>query len=444
MKIRIELTEKNCTLTPIPTVSEANKSDATYLSEASPTVPASKEAGTVEAFPTVPVSEEAGRAAEEAGTGGAEEEPVVPELGLTLAAAELEAYASSRHTHPVTDVTVTVPDGDIPVVEAWAGTGVATATPPSDILLKRITSAVMGAINRYFTDAARAGLFTRPLRVACALRLKDGKYAAVGTPRLLTPADRAPLVVIRELQFGGTTLRTRVELMNTPQTLTADIPAFEVPADLAEKVTHLDIIATRQCDVLAGDESVEGIRSYTLYGENVRIWNYRRLEADVVAEAAENDRAFRVIASVPITEATPGKTGIRLPLGRKNLDDWESFPKADIDSAGGKDPDQPDEPEVPHTHVMLATEPLDLGLPEREKRVRGVTLRGLFERDADDIEMTLYASHHRERWHRLATSRGPHIRFLRAVRCRWLRVEARLRREAKVDALTFSIADHRD
>lgn len=444
MKIRIELTEKNCTLTPIPTVSEANNSDAAYLSEASPTVPAAKEAGTVEAFPTVPVSEEAGRAAEEAGTGGAEEEPTVPELGLTLAAAELEAYASSRYTHPVTDVTVTVPDGDIPVVEAWAGTGVATATPPSDILLKRITSAVMGAINRYFTDASRAGLFTRPLRVACALRLKDGKYAAVSTPRLLTPADRAPLVVIRELQFGGTTLRTRVELMNTPQTLTADIPAFEVPAHLAEKVTHLDIIATRQCDVLAGDESVEGIRSYALYGENVRIWHYRRLEADVVAEAAENDRSFRVIASVPIAEATPGKSGIRLPLGRKNLDDWESFPKADIDNTGGKDPTEPDEPEVPHTHVMLSTEPLDLGLPEREKRVRGVTLRGIFERGADDIEMTLYASHHRERWHRLATSRGPHIRFLRAVRCRWLRVEARLRREAKIDALTFSVADHRD
>lgn len=436
MKIRIELTEKNCTLTPIPTVSEANKSDATYLSEASPTVPAAKEAGTVEAFPTVPVSEEAGRAAEEAGT--------VPELGLTLAAAELEAYASSRYTHPVTDVTVTVPDGDIPVVEAWVGTGVATATPPSDILLKRITSAVMGAINRYFTDASRAGLFTRPLRVACALRRKDGKYAAVGTPRLLTPADRAPLVVIRELQFGGTTLRTRVELMNTPQTLTADIPAFAVPAELAATVTHLDIIATRQCDVLAGDESVEGIRSYALYGENVRIWHYRRLEADVVAEAAENDRSFRVIASVPIAEATAGKTGIRLPLGRKNLDDWESFPKADIDSAGGNDPDQPDEPEVPHTHVLLATEPLDLGMPEREKRVRGVTLRGVFGRGTDDVEMTLYASHHRERWHRLATSRGPHIRFLRAVRCRWLRVEARLRSGAKVDALTFSVADHRD
>lgn len=444
MKIRIELTEKNCTLTPIPTVAEANKSDATYLSEASTTVPEAKEAGTVEAFPTVPVSEEAGRAAEEAGTVGAEEEPTVPELGLRLAAAELEAYASSRYTHPVTDVTVTVPDGDIPVVEAWVGTGVATATPPSDILLKRITSAVMGAINRYFTDAARAGLFTRPLRVACALRLKDGKYAAVGTPRLLTPADRAPLVVIRELQFGGTTLRTHVELMNTPQTLTADIPAFEVAAELAANITHLDIIATRQCDVLAGDESVEGIRSYALYGESVRIWHYRRLEADVVAEAAENDRSFRVIASVPIAEATPGKTGIRLPLGRKNLDDWESFPKADIDSAGGKDPDQPDEPEVPHTHVMLATGPLDLGLPEREKRVRGVTLRGIFERGADDIDMRLYASHHRERWHRLATSRGPHIRFLRAVRCRWLRVEARLRREAKVDALTFSVADHRD
>lgn len=302
----------------------------------------------------------------------------------------------------------------------------------------------MGAINRYFTDAARAGLFTRPLRVACALRRKDGKYAAVSTPRLLRPADRAPLVVIRELQFGGTTLRTHVELMNTPQTLTADIPAFEVAAELAEKVTHLDIIATRQCDVLAGDESVEGIRSYALYGENVRIWHYRRLEADVVAEAAENDRAFRVIASVPIAEATAGKTGIRLPLGRKNLDDWESFPKADIDSAGGNDPDQPDEPEVPHTHVMLTTKPLDLGLPEREKRVRGVTLRGVFGRGTDDVEMTLYASHHRERWHRLATSRGPHIRFLRAVRCRWLRVEARLRRGAKVDTLTFSVADRRD
>lgn len=409
MKIRIVLNEKNCSLTPV--ASEPDSPDGNISGIENP--------------------------GSGAATGGA----AMPDVGLRLTPAELEAYASSRYTHSVTDVTVTVPDADIPVVSAWAGTGVATDTPPSDILLKRITSAVMAAINRYFTDAAREALFTRPLRVAYGLRLQDGSYAALSSPRLLTPADRAPLVVIRELQFGGTTLRTRVEIMNTPMALTADIPAFSIPEELAPLVTHLDIIATRQCDVLAGDEAVEGIRGYSLYGENVRIWHYRRLSTDVVLEAAENDKTFRVIASVPIAEAMAGKSGMTLPLGRKNLADWNSFPTAKTDPANETDPD---EPEIPHTHVMLATEPLDLGMPEREKRVRGVTLRGIFDRGADDMTMTLYGSHHRDRWHALATSRGPHIRFLRAVRFRWLRVEARLRRGATVDALTFSVADRRD
>ena len=55
------------------------------------------------------------------------------------------------------------------------------------------------------------------------------------------------------------------------------------------------------------------------------------------------------------------------------------------------------------------------------------------------IEISLYGSHHREKWRLLASARGAHIRLLRAMRYRWLRVEITARAGSAFDALTFEV-----
>ena len=56
--------------------------------------------------------------------------------------------------------------------------------------------------------------------------------------------------------------------------------------------------------------------------------------------------------------------------------------------------------------------------------------------------MTLYGSHHREHWRKLASARGGMLRRLRGVRYRWLQVEVDtdIRSGDRLDALTFDVA----
>lgn len=370
----------------------------------------------------------------------------LPEARWALTSRIPSAYASSRYSHPVTPVNVSVPDGDTATVTGWLGN--ATGNAASETLVKRMTTAVTGAMTSYFTACAREALFTRPFRIGYALRLADGTHAAPRAARLLLPSTAAPLMIVREPRMSGNTLQTLTEIVNNPMKLTVSLDPFTLPDDLAPRVTHLDFYATRQCDVLTGDEQVTAIRSSQYFGEDVNVWSYRRMSEDLVREAAMADTAFRIIGSVPVAKATAGISSLELPSELKNLSDWNNYPALGADDTA--DPDDPDNPARPYTHVVISTTPLDLGLPETHKHIRGLTVRGVFprchgmspaeKRESDQsLKVSLYGSHHRERWHLLARSAGPHIRLLRAVRYRWLRVEITAPRESEVEALVFEV-----
>ena len=89
-------------------------------------------------------------------------------------------------------------------------------------------------------------------------------------------------------------------------------------------------------------------------------------------------------------------------------------------------------------YLAVTTEPLDLGDPERAKRVRGVTLRGIFDRSS--VRMRLFGAHHRGMdWRLLAETDTPYIRGLRGNAFRWLRVEVEMNRNPEdfLDYLCF-------
>lgn len=367
----------------------------------------------------------------------------LPAASFSLSPRTLEAYASSRYSHPVTPINISVPDSDTDTVAGWFGNP--TGGVAGDTLVKRMTSAVTGAVTSYHIAADREGFFTRPFRIGYALRLADGTHAAASAPMLLSPAVTAPMMIIREYRMSGNNLQTLTEIISNPMALSVAMPAFTVPAALADKATHLDFYATRQTDLLSGDEQVTAIRSSQYFGENVNVWSYRRMSEDLVRNAALADSAFRIIGSLPISSATGGISGLALPAQLKDLSDWNNYP-----ALGQDDVPDPVDPGRPYTHVNVCTAPLDLGLPEEDKRVRGLTVRGIFPRchgmtpeevkDSDlSLKVSLYGSHHRERWRLLARAAGPHIRLLRGIRYRWLRVDITAPRDAAIEALTFEV-----
>lgn len=401
MIIRIPLTDKNCKITPVFTDS-----------------PAPPESGS-ETF-------------------------TLPEISFSLSPAplpDIPAYNFSRYSHPCTEINVGVPEADMPLVKAWLGIspGQAGATP-GDTLVKRMTTAVTSAIENYFSATARKSIFTRPFRIAYAMKAADGSLFAVSSPKLLLPMSMAPVMAIREHTLSGEQLSTLTEIVSTPMRLTASSPSFVIPSDIEKYPTHLAIIATRQCDLLSGDETVSGIRSFNVFGQLTPGWAYPRIPEDLIRSKAESDSSFRILAEIPISEAAAGFDKLEVPLPAHDLDDWAHFEIAKGEAGGELNPDS--EPVPTHQHII--TEPLDLGFPEEYKRVLGVSLRGIFPRSVTDpdscVTFTLQGSHHRDNWHTIATARGAHIRLLRAVRYRWLRVEIHAPASGIFDALSFEIA----
>lgn len=365
----------------------------------------------------------------------------LPEIDFSLEAVDLEDYSSSQLQFPSTAINVTVPDDDKSTVTSWFGNPTGNQSV-SDTLVRRMTSAVTGAIETLQNDAAREGLFTRPFRLGYALLTADGKLIHGSTPVTLFPNEQAPVMAIREVSLSANQLNTRTEIRNRTCRLSATIPAFSIPPEIRSRVTHLVFYATQQCEFLTGDEQVTAVRTYVIDNHNCPGWYYPRMSADLVRARAERATGFRIIGRVDISEAEAGVGYLALPAPGTDLTDWNSFPKAENvpDPANSDNPDNPGRPEP--THLELVTSPLDLGLPEADKRVLSLTARGIFSRHPDSVTTVLYGAHHRPAddltgWRKIATARGPHIRLLRGVRYRWLKVAVTLPYPSRVDALTF-------
>lgn len=361
----------------------------------------------------------------------------LPAASFELLPSTLPEYDYSRYANPAIPISVNIPDTDLPIVAAWLGNTTSEAQTPGDTMVKRMTDAVISRIRDFFTTTAKNSLFTRPFRIGYALRLADGTHACATRPVTILPNSRAPIMIVREPRLAGNVLSTVTEIVNTAYCLRMSLPSFDIPDPYSSLATHLDIYATRQCDTLDGDETVSAIRTYSVYGENVPCWHYSRLTEDLVREKTEADNSFRIIGSLPVEDAISGLKDIRLPLNFKNLDDWDIYPSIKPDDGPGSGQSEDDTA----SHFRLITVPLDLGLPETRKRIRSVTARGMFPRDMENgIEISLYGSHHREKWRLLASARGAHIRLLRAMRYRWLRIEITARAGSAFDALTFEVA----
>lgn len=377
-------------------------------------------------------------------------EPVLPPATMGLTRSIPSGYAIDRYSYPCMLTDTAVPDADIPVVTGWFATTPDSGGSPSDTLVKRLTDDVIGGLKSYLSLADSYGFFTRPFKLGYALRRRDGKHIAHAEIRLVTPNDRAPLMLIRERSLSGSNLKTVTEIVNTPSMMTVSMPPFELSAETLAEITHLDFYATRQTDLLTGDEQVTAVRTYSHFGENVPGWFYPRRDADLVLAAARADTAYRIIASIPIADAMAGLTNLRLPSGNCNLNDWNNFEKLAADDNGDNSgnsnsdgSDNTEQPEQVYRNKLVEVGPLDLGYPELRKHVHAVTVRGIFPREPFDdshITATLYGSAHRDRWHKIAESRGPHIRLLRSRAYRWLRVDIHAPYDALTDALTFTVS----
>lgn len=393
--------------------------------------------------------------------------PGLAGLSYSLTPVIMSAYSSSRYAFGVKDINISVPDADKPLVSSWFGNAGATAAVAGDTLVRRMTDAVIGSIETYHADALRSGLFVSPFRLGCALRTTDGKLVEARTPLLCVPNAQAPVMAIRDARPVGDQLLTLTEIRNHTCRLSVSLPPFSVPAAYAGKIKDVVFYVTKPADMLAGDEKVSTVRTYVVDGSNCRGWYYSRLSAETITEHALRDDTFRIIGSVAIDKATGGITDYLIPDNSKDLHDFGTFPKAEELPDPTISPDRPINPTEPYhpflpellnpQGVEVTTTALDLGMPERDKRVRSVTARGVFSRHPDSVRITLYGAHHRPGdqlellpgmkapadaglWKKIASARGPHIRLLRGVRYRWLRVEIEAPYPARIDALTFLIS----
>lgn len=368
----------------------------------------------------------------------------LPNPTFTLSPADIlqiPSYSSSRYSHPVMNIRITVPEDDAPVVASWFG-GSTSNIQPSDTLIKRMTAAVIPALENYFIDMARMSWLCSPFKIGYALRLADGSHTAISTPVLLIPNEMAPTLAIREPAMSNGILSTITEVINSPMILRLSFPAIELPSDLSIQASHVDVFATKQTKLISGNESVTDVRTGTIFGERVPIWLYSRTQADIIRTNAQADTDYRTIAQIPISDALGGINNFVLPDNNFNLDNWNSLPKFTDQKQDNSTSEQPSP-----IGKKLLTIPLDLNMPEVEKRLRGVSLRGIFPRGRATIEspysgitMHLYGSHHRNRWHKIATAAGPHIRLLRTVRFRWYMLEITAPSDALLEALTFDLA----
>lgn len=356
-------------------------------------------------------------------------------ISFNLSAADISQlpdYNLSRYAHPAVNIDIQVPDGDKSVVMSWLGGGTG-GSAPSETLVRRMTGAVIGAIEDYFTASARRGFFTRPFRIGAAVINSEGSLVAVGAPKLISPATMAPLMLVREPSVSGETFHTVTEIMNSPMSLSLSVKPFEPSNFDIDLSGRFLIFATAQAQVLSGEETVTGIRSVEVFGERAPAWNYNRLAEDIVLQKASSGHDFRVIAELPLSEIRNGVSAFKLPQNGTDLTDWKSFPEFE-------NKDKLEDGMLP-SRIIVTTRPLDLKKPEEYKKVRGVTLRGVFTRETgnEGVSFTLYGSHHRERWHMVAKGQGAHIRLLRAISYRWYKIEIDAPYGSNFEAITFEI-----
>lgn len=347
---------------------------------------------------------------------------------------------------PERSLSIAIPSEDIPRVKAWfSGNYDGVSNTPSATLEKNITSAISGLLSDYISTCQNHNLFTSPCRFAWCAITKDGKKSKLKPIYPSQPNPEAPLLPIISHYFTDTHLHTRVQIRNISCQASLKIDSADVAELLTSGFEAIEIYATKQVEFYPLKSEIFGINSILIDGTPKKCWNYYHYSADEIGNSVNSDSNFRRICKIPVTDIPKDNSNLILPISSALLANFNTAPIYKENSEESR-PNEVDKIEsLSNTDsapqwVHFITEPLDLGYPEDDKHMRRVTLYGIFPRvDSTKISLTLYASHHRESWHKIASTHGYILHGLRRVPFRWWRVKTKveLRPGDTLEALTF-------
>ena len=86
-------------------------------------------------------------------------------ISFSLEPTTLQGYEYSRYSHPTVAINVTVPEGDRQLAASWLGSSSSSSVLPSDTVIRRMTTSVMGSLVNYYGATISRSLFTRPFRI---------------------------------------------------------------------------------------------------------------------------------------------------------------------------------------------------------------------------------------------------------------------------------------
>lgn len=339
----------------------------------------------------------------------------LPELPVSFSLEE--GQPSGYGNPPLAKMQISVPASDLPRVAAWfSGDYHGVTEPESEQLLRNITVAVRNLLSAYFSACASENLFSAPFLIGWRYRLFDGSVTMPVPPVVISPNATAPLLEITGHNLGEKTLVTDVKLHSTPGCLRVAAEAVGNIEAFAGLISAVEIVAAEPAGLYSPQCAAGAPGNVDIDGARRLCWWYERYSADSVNAAALASAPLRILETIPFSDFAAGfeKRDVRLAPGA--LTQFSGFPEADEAGGSGWRP-----------YLAITTEPLDLGDSERAKRVREVTLRGIFNRLS--VRMRLFGAHHRGiKWCLLAETDTPYIRGLRGNAFRWLRVEVEMNR----------------
>lgn len=360
-----------------------------------------------------------------------------PPSNASFQMVEDEDYASAG-TWQETEIAFAVPADDMPRVKAWFTNDYHGVTLPESVTLrKNMSTAVKNALSQYFSVATSRNMFTSPIRVGIAYRLFNGSLTPLQDISVTAPSFAAPALPILSYSLSDKYLSTRVQIRNRPARLHAAFNPGDAFEDFRDIITDIEIYATAQSPLYDPAGNVPGIRS--LYIEDIprRCWYYESYPEEEIRAAVNADSTFRLLHKIPLQTLLSGESTFVIPTAAGSLSKFNSLPiysgSTPNIGSGNVNPGAP--AWKPQIHFI--TEPLHLGYPDDDKRIRNVYLRGVFNRD--EIQFRLYGSRHREDWRLICSSSRPLITGLHGIRYRWFRIEVEspMRRDDFFDALTF-------
>ncbi|MDE6339566.1 MAG: hypothetical protein K2K97_07240, partial [Muribaculaceae bacterium] len=334
---------------------------------------------------------------------------------------------------PETEISFSFTEEDLPRVQAWFDDDYHNVSvPESAPLQKNRKTAVLNALKSYFSAAKAANLFTSPFRLAWRYLLHDGSVSNLHDAGIFATSMSAPLLPITSASISGKNLYTRAQLRNVPAHLELRLKDDVDIEGLKSKIAAIEIFVTEPVLLYDADAEVAGIRSVTVDGSPHRCWHYDRYDAEALLLRVQQLSDFRKISTISTDEIDNFSDFNAIPISAGALSGFSKLPKPDTGS-------MPD-PIIPAGCIVtLATRPLHLGLPDTDKSLRSVAIRGVFPRG--QICFRVYGSQHREQWHLIADVRGPFVSGMHGVRWRWYRfeIEYRHRNGDFVEAIALGV-----